>query len=112
MNSEIKKCLGVFATTLVLSLTACGEDKAAQETAELVRVAEERGFYVVSALDRHDYAIVSFGGCEGVLEFDDRGVVILSNINDWDGPEDWERFTIPDARADEVLELNRFEHCN
>jgi hypothetical protein len=47
-----------------------------------------------------------------VLEFDDRGVVILSNINDWDGPEDWERFTIPDARADEVLELNRFEHCN
>ena len=114
MNSDIKKYLGVFVA--VLALTACGptarETAVAQETAELVKVAEERGFYVVSAYDRHDYAIVSFGACEGVLEFDNRGVLTVSNINDWDGPEEWESFTIPDPQVEELLEMKRFEHCN
>lgn len=100
------------AVVLALSLAACGEKEEGPTETEMLRAdAEERGFYVVRALERHDYAIVSVGACEAVFEYDDQGMPVLSNINDWDGPEEWERFTIPDPRAENVLELERFRHC-
>lgn len=108
----VSRTIVLPAAVLALLITGCeSENEAAAQTAELKAAAEERGFYVVSAYDRHDYAIVSFGGCEGVLEFDDQGTLVLRNINDWDGPEDWERFTIPDPWADDVLTMNRFQYC-
>lgn len=100
------------AVILALLLTACGEKEEGPTETELLREdAQARGFYVVSALERHDYAIVSFGACEGVFEYDDQGTAILRNINDWDGPEEWERFTIPDPEAESVLKLKRFGYC-
>lgn len=106
--------VAVMVPTALL-LTACGPDgSAAQQTADLVAAAEERGFYVVSAYDRHDYAIVSFGSCEGVFEIDDRGTPTLSNVNGWDGPvnEDHGRYTIPDPTAEDVLAMDKFWNCD
>lgn len=102
---------------IVLLLAACGSninDSSSEQTEKLVKAAEERGFYVVSAYDRHDYAIVSFGSCEGTFEFDDRGTPRLRNVNGWDGPgnEDHGYYTIPDPRAEEVLAMNKFWDCN
>lgn len=103
----------VSAVALALSITACGEKEEGPTQTDLLREdAESRGFYVVRALERHDYAIVAFGACEGVFEYDDQDVAILTNINDWDGPEEWERFTIPDPHSESVLKLERFEHCS